>query len=228
MRTPAVSVDDDGGTYFFCATDYEARAVRRGSRWHKSRVIVTGPGADATRRAVEHAPDDIRRALLIGFASALTATPGRVRIFSIDGVVDDAGHLLTPPWIVEQLDRVRIVSPSSTVHSLQEKQVLAHRSGAVLADHESYAFGQESTRRRWKWGVVRAVFDAADQVLPEGIERLVRPDGRTRWLQSLLWSMRAQRQPRTAAVLQNAFTGIEQLKLVAMYISMPDGVKRTR
>jgi len=197
--------------------------IRSATGLPKRRVIVTGPGADAVRRAVDQAPDSIDRAVLMGFAHGIDHRVKGGDIYAVDRVMTPDGRQSIVPWVIEQLPRAAMVTMPEMVRTPEEKAALAARTGASLADREGAAFAAEASRRRWKWAIVRAVFDGHDIAYPDGLESIIRPNGTTSLLRSMIWGIRAQRSgPAMQSLLHGALVGAQRLGLVAKFVTTKD------
>lgn len=228
MRSHRDSEWDARETLIFCPLAFVARAVRRAAGLSRSRVIVSGLGADAMRRAMDAAPEMIHRALLLGFASGIDARVAPGNIYAVERLLASDGRRLDAPWVVEQIERVTMITVPEIVRTPVEKRQLADRTGASIADLEGMTFAAESVRRRWKWGIVRAVLDGPEQSYPEVFESLVRPDGTTRKLRAILWGLTQARNPETMAMTQGVATSAQKLGLVAKFVTTPGTAERMR
>lgn len=212
MRMTAVSSFEHRDVVVLCPTAYEARAVRRGARLHRSRVIVTGPGADAVRRAVLKVRDRVDRVLLAGLAGGLdpSAAPGTAYAVSRVSAID--GRRLDAPWIMPRLPVARLVTAPAVVSTPVEKTSLAIETGATIVDLEGFAFAEQASEVRLRWGIIRAVSDGHDQELPPGIDSLVSPRGRTRHLRAILWALvNKQRMGDMATIVGQSMAGLQMV-----------------
>ncbi len=96
----------------------------------------------------------------------------------VDARGESLGAVVAPVSI--QAPRWRVVGADRPVATPTGKRDLAHTSGATAVDMESHAFVREASRRGIRLAIVRTITDGVDDALPEGIERLVDRDGRTR------------------------------------------------
>lgn len=207
---------------FFCPTDYEVRAVRRATGLPSSQIIRTGPGADAIRRTFDGLTIMPSGVILTGFAAGLQPPASSGGVYAVERVMAPDGRRVDAPWVIDRLERVSMISVPEPLRTVGEKRTLALRSGAVLADLEGFTFASESARRKWRWAIVRAVFDGPNDTPPQGMESLVRPDGRSRWLRSILWSFSVLRQGQQArSLMQNAAVGLQRLALAAQFAATP-------
>lgn len=172
-----------------CPTVYEARAIRRSAKLRRAQVIVSGPGAEAVRRAVISVRDRVDRVLLAGLAGGLdpAALPGSA--YAVVRVSTPDGRRLDAPWLVGGLPQAALVTAAQIVSSPAQKTALSQQSGATLVDLEGFHFAEQANMERLRWGIVRGVSDGHDQTLPPGIEKLISPRGRTRHLRAIVWAI---------------------------------------
>lgn len=210
MREPAASSLAVRDLAILCPTFYEANAIRRIAKLPRSMLIVTGPGSQGVQRAVSRVRDRVDRVLLAGLAGGLDASVSAGTAYAITRVLSTDGRRLDPPWVVRGLPTARLVTASAVVGSPPEKSLLGERTGASLVDLEGFAFADAASSERLRWGIIRAVSDAHDQTLPKGIDTLISPSGRTRYLRAIIWMLANRRQFADApALIGQSWAGLE-------------------
>ncbi len=112
----------------------------------------------------------------------------------IDRVVEgDAGSgsaSLGAPWVprssaTQRIPRLTVAGVGLPASTVEAKRTLRDRTGADVVDMESHAFARAASARQQPFTVIRGVSDGPEDVLPDGLERLIHPDGRTNWGQAL-------------------------------------------
>jgi adenosylhomocysteine nucleosidase len=164
-------VDADGLT-FTCATTAEERVARRlGLR--TARIGVGGAAGLPGGRLVS-----------FGLAGALSDELRVGDVLDATRVVDEAGETL---WEggglgVRGARAATVLASDVLVHARGERRRLHEESGADAVDMESGVLARSGRLA----GVVRAVSDGVDSEI-EGVDRTVRPDGRTDVVGLLRW-----------------------------------------
>lgn len=169
----------------FCPLEFERRSVVRalsraggaeaGSR---SRVVTTGPGAEAVAREVRKAHEDGRADawfVLAGVAGGLR--DGLMGAPGIGRVVDAAGTQWRPDIAAGPCTIVGVDAIAATPAA---KRGLRERTGADLVDTESHGFARACAELGVHWGVVRGVSDGPGDALPPEVVGWVDQRGRTR------------------------------------------------
>ncbi len=228
MRDALASSAEVRDLAILCPTGYEARALRRAARVPRSLVMVTGPGADAVRRAVARVRDRVDRVLLVGLAGGLDPSVSAGAAYAVRSVRSFEGRGYDAPWVLRGLPTAALVTAPAIVESVAAKSELAARSGAALVDLEGFAFAEQASMERLRWGIVRAVSDGHDQELPPGIGELVSPRGRTRHLRAAIWML--VNRPRLGdlpTIVGNSWAGLELAgRAVREAIDDPRGGRR--
>jgi len=183
-----------------CPLEHERNVLTRalGTRSHQFRWVVSGPGGDSVRRAlngVERQSTEL--VILAGCAGGLIAGAGPISIASevVDGSMPGERATLTrfarplsivDSWVPEGdeltplIDRRAIVGVDQVVASVEEKRALCVRTGCVMVDTESHAFAAHATELALNWCVLRGVSDGHCHTLPRGCETWIDTHGRTK------------------------------------------------
>ena len=144
---------------------------------------VCGPGTEGIRRWAGAHTQLKRPVVLAGLGGGLDPelATGTVRFAS--EVYDPHGKPRTAPLasliIAPDLEQGRFTSSLRTVGTVEAKADLRRVSGADIVDLESVPFAQLGERLGWKWGIIRAVGDTADEPLPAAVDNWVDHQGRT-------------------------------------------------
>jgi len=228
MRESLASNLDHRDLAILCPTAYEARAMRRATRLPRSQVIITGPGAEAVRRAVRRVRDRVDRVLLAGLAGGLDSGVAGGAAYAVSRVASLDGRTLAPPWLVRGLPTARLVTHTTVVSTPAEKLALSASSGASLVDLEGFAFAEQASMERLRWGIIRAVSDAHDQILPKGIDTLVSRRGRTRFVRAAFWMLvNRSSLGEFPAIIGQSWAGLE-IAGRALRESLDDGNRSVR
>ena len=176
-----------------------ALARRRGWELH-----CCGPGAAGVRRwaASARVPRG-NRVVLVGVAGGLRPGLASGSAVEVTHVVPAEGNRPAPaPSIrLTALPSARCVAVTSALRTAEAKRAAAEAHRADVVDLESAAFALEAHERGWDWTILRGVSDAADESLPEGVERWTDARGRTR-MARVAW-----------AVLRGRVSGAELARL---------------
>lgn len=194
----------DAQVAVIAALELEAAPLRRAFGAAGAAIRVSGPGAAAAARAAARALDDGADALVSwGLAGGLEpgAKTGSIvlpeRLLSADGEFtadrqwrlrfnDAAAHLGQPLG-------GPLFSADHVLTTAAEKAALRQRTGAVAVDMESSAVAAVAAAAGARFIAVRVIADGPEDALPERVEELVTPAGRTR-LAGLLPLLLAPRQ----------------------------------
>lgn len=193
------------GPAIVAALASERRALERGAGraapgW--TRVLQSGPGPVAARTAAARAVDAGACALVSwGIAGGLIpdAQPGTVilppRVIAGEGdvVATDADwrsrvNALLPPEI-RRLERDLASVPHVLVRPADKSRLAAALSVAA-ADLESHAVGREAVLSGIPFIAIRVIVDGPDDLLPDDVEALVRPNGEVARLRALTSALR--------------------------------------
>ncbi len=159
-----------------CPLGIEAKAARKALndiRLHvQIRVVVSGPGVDAVKRAVcKHASNTLA-VILFGVAGGLVElaelAPAISEVVASDGKRYNASSR-----------GVTIAGVDAPILTPTAKAELHEQTGAMLVDTESHAFAAACEERGLRWRVIRGISDPFDQTLPEPVVGWIKPDGRT-------------------------------------------------
>lgn len=152
--------------------------VFRGGRYDEIRIVVvqSGMGFAKARRATQalidaHTPSWI---LSAGFSGSLSPEMKVGQIVMADSIADLHGHELTvdlkmPADPENGLYVGRIVTSDELVRTVQEKENLAGRLGAIAVDMESLAVAQVCQETKTRFLAVRAISDDMSADLPPEI-----------------------------------------------------------
>jgi adenosylhomocysteine nucleosidase len=108
----------------------------------------------------------------------------------VDGDGPDTTTSIGTPWLPasrasHSFPRFTVAGVGAPAATVEAKRALHERTGADVVDMESHAFAREASAREQPFAVIRGVSDGPEDVLPDGLERLIHPDGRTNWGQAL-------------------------------------------
>lgn len=161
-----------------CPLDYERRLIRRAVGLHAT-IMVSGPGPEAARRAVESlASDPPPLVILCGVAGGLAETPAAPRI---GRVLDRDARAWSVPVLPPGEDApVTLLGLDDPIATPDKKHAAARAFTAALADCESHAFAEACERLGLRWSVIRGVSDGPGESLPAGVTEWVDARGKAR------------------------------------------------
>ncbi|MBI1371301.1 MAG: hypothetical protein GC159_00870 [Phycisphaera sp.] len=166
----------------------------------RGRVIlcVTGMGAAMATSGIEWALSAIepRPVLIVGVSGALDPAMKVGDVVTATRVIDDAtGEVFASSGAAgggadaDANDGRTLVTVAAVAATPDAKAALRQRTGADLVDMESAAIARVCQQRGLAWTCVRAISDAANDTLPPGVERLVRPDGRANLSAAIVYAL---------------------------------------
>ncbi len=123
-----------------------------------------------------------------GFAGALDATLRRGDIVAADCLVDESGRELTVARTLLSAAEARgarvgrLLTVDRVIRSSAEKLALGRKHAALAADMETLAVAEVCRDRQQPFLALRVINDAAEDVLPEHVERLLAQDSGARRL----------------------------------------------
>jgi adenosylhomocysteine nucleosidase len=177
---------------FVAALALECSSLRR----HLARapgwlVVQSGPGPERAARAAERAAREGARLLVAwglaggladGLVPGAVLLPRRVVATSAEPVLADAAwHVRIAAAVGERpLEHGTLLSVSAALETPAAKRAAAAATGAVAVDMESAAVAAAAARARVPFVALRVVVDAVDDALPQGAERWIDGEGRTR------------------------------------------------
>lgn len=164
-----------------CPLMVERRAITKAMRG-RAKVIVSGPGADAVKRAVEAVAKDKNQpsiVILFGVAGGLRDTEELTP--RIGWVTDKNARAWTPSCAPPGSgELVGLLGVDDAITIPARKRQLGDAYGAALVDMESHAFAPACEAARLRWAIVRGVSDGPDVALPEGALGWIDAAGKTR------------------------------------------------
>jgi adenosylhomocysteine nucleosidase len=180
---------------FACATTAEERLAKRLGL----RTVRVGV------RAANGVPDE--RLVSFGLAGALHEGLGVGDVLDGVRVVDERGETLWEggPLGVGGARAATILGSDELVHDAAERRRLREASGADAVDMESGVLARSGRLA----GVVRVVSDGVESAI-EGVDRTVRPDGRTDLAGLLRWIV--TRRGDAVRSMRDAVTALRKLE----------------
>ena len=144
-------------------------------------IVQSGPGREPAARATHALIDGHRPGMVIsaGFAGALEATLRRGDIVAADCFVDEAGRELTADRaLLSAAERRgarvgRLLTVDRVIRSSEEKLALGRKHAALATDMETLAVAEVCRDRQQPFLALRVINDAADDALPDDVERLL-------------------------------------------------------
>lgn len=163
----------------------------------KALLVVTGMG-EAARPVIQHIAAQGQCSALISLGTAVGISP-RLAAGTIcipNEVVDDKQticcHASLQQAFINHLKMTHLVNTRRLIHTqtilteFQEKQSLHQRSGAVVADMESFVIGQEAQRHHLGFLAIRVIVDSLQVSIPQPILKTCVPNI---VLHHLLWTL---------------------------------------
>ena len=145
--------------------------------------MQSGPGRANAARATEALIDGHRPNFVIsaGFAGGLDSRLQRSAIVWVDCLLDEGGgqyeteRLRLPAELAEAKDVFvgRLLTVDRIIRLPDEKLALGRQYAALACDMESIAVAEVCCRREVPFAAVRVINDAADDLLPRDVERLL-------------------------------------------------------
>lgn len=158
-------------------------------------LVITGMG-EAARPVIQHIAAQGQCSALISLGTAVGLSP-RLAAGTIcipDEVVSDQEticcHAGLQRAFIDNLNMTHLFTQQRLIHTqtilteFQEKQSLHQRSGAVVADMESFLIGQEAQNYQLDFLVIRVIVDSLKVGLPQPILKTCVPNI---VLHQLLW-----------------------------------------
>lgn len=141
-------------------------------------VASGGDGPNAAARALDAILMAHRPGLVVaaGLASGLSGTATRGAVILVNEVISETGKRLTlgtDTWRPDGVLVGPILSIERSVRTVQEKQALAHKYGAVAADVDSFALAQACAGASVPFLSLRVITDGPGDELPEDIQFLL-------------------------------------------------------
>jgi adenosylhomocysteine nucleosidase len=144
-------------------------------------IVQSGPGRERAVRAAHALIDGHRPGVVIsaGFAGALDATLRRGDIVAADSIVDETGRELTPDRALLSAAESRgaragrLLTVDRVIRASEEKLALGRKHAALAADMETLAVAEVCGDRQQPFLALRVINDAAEDVLPHDVERLL-------------------------------------------------------
>lgn len=145
------------------------------------RLVVTGVGPQRASAVVDPLLHDAppRYVVITGFAGGLRPDLRVGDVVTAARLIDsDTGASYQPAAGATDDTPVTLLTHDRIVLTPADKAALRARFDADAVDMESALIAARCDAAGVPWVCVRAISDEADHALPEGVERLTRPDGR--------------------------------------------------
>ena len=147
---------------------------------HGRRVVVvrSGAGSENAARAAERLIDGHRprHVIAAGLAGGLAPELNRTDILVANRLVNEptGAEIMLSEDSPSLVCRGTLLTADRVVHLPEEKRALFERYGALAIDMETYGVAEVCRRQQVAFSAIRVIGDAADERLPEDVERLLR------------------------------------------------------